>query len=47
MDGDKHYPIGKQVEKMTRGRHKGFHLQEDLLLGYFQRQVAQTVVKQK
>jgi hypothetical protein len=31
---------------MTRGGQGGFYLQEDQILGYFQGQVAQTIIEQ-
>ncbi len=41
------FKLENKHKKTTRGRQDGFYLQEDLLLGYFQGQVAQMVAKQK
>jgi hypothetical protein len=34
MNGDNHSLVGKQAEKMIRGRQGGFYPQGDSLLGY-------------
>jgi hypothetical protein len=41
------FQLKNKHRKLTWGGQGGFHPQEDLLLSYFQRQLAQTVAKKK